>query len=75
LAGFQVITYGRFWVITEAWNIAHGKLNMPAYFVDSTGAKTALANETVAFAAWDATAQRLTVSLRHPNQNEKDVPN
>jgi hypothetical protein len=63
------------WGVTAAWNIAHGKLNMPAYFVDSTGAKTALANETVAFAAWDATAQRLTVSLRHPNQNEKDVPN
>jgi hypothetical protein len=57
------------WGVTAAWNIAHRKLNLPAYYVDWPQAKNALARETVAYATWDAKAQRLVF------QNVNEVPN
>jgi hypothetical protein len=63
------------WGVAGAWSIAHGTMKLPAYYVGWPEAKKALASETVAFAAWDAKAQRLLLSARRPGQNVNEVPN
>ena len=79
--GIETLVYDRppgayhHWGVTAAWNIAHKRLNLPAYYVDWPQAKKALERDTVAYATWDAKAQRLVLSVRRPGQNVNEVPN
>ncbi len=52
------------WGVTAAWNIAHHGLNMPAYFSGWPEAENALANENVAYGAWNTKANRIELALR-----------
>lgn len=63
------------WGVAAAWNIAHSKLNLPVYYIDSPQAKQALATTAVAYGRWDARAQRLILSVSRPDQKVNDVPN
>jgi hypothetical protein len=79
--GIDTLVYDRppgayhHWGVTAAWNIAHHTLHLPADYIDWPEAKHALATQTVAYAEWDANANRLVISVRRPGQNVNEVPN
>ena len=58
------------WGVTGAWNIAHRRIDMPAYYIDWAEAKKALAEQTVALASWkwDGNTGAFTVQIHLPGQ-------
>jgi len=79
--GIDTLVYDRppgayhHWGVTAAWQIAHRRLDLPAYYIDWPQAKMALSTGTVAYAMWDSKANRLILSVRAPAQNVNEVPN
>jgi hypothetical protein len=55
------------WGVTAAWNLAHHQLGKQAFFAEWPAGQKALAEQTVAFGAWHAPTNRLTITLKRPD--------
>jgi len=55
-----------YWGVTGAWNIAHGQIDLPAFFFNWAEGRKALDEQTVAYASWDPRRGQLTISVREP---------
>ncbi len=56
------------WGVAGAWDIAHGRLGLPAFYASWPEGQKALAGETVAYGSWDPVHRRLAIRIRRPGE-------